>query len=112
MYRLNVAALQLEECIQRGLFALTYKPQIEPGEILLLQLNKRDWKSLEQRSGRIQYALVFQNLERDKDGSISKLHWPNASKTWEWILHASQVVEIEPFSLEDLPLHRESHYQA
>lgn len=48
MFRLNVGAGQREECVKRGMFALSGKPQIEPGEILLLQLKK---VSIERQSG-------------------------------------------------------------
>lgn len=64
------------------------------------------------KSGRIQYALVFQRVEHDVTGAISRKHWPKAEKTWPWILYSSAVLEMKPFSLEDLPLSRPSHYQA
>jgi len=113
MYRLNVAADQLDECVQQGMFALSFKPNISVGEILLLQLKKTDLKPQQGVvSGRIQHALVFQRLVNDKDGSISRKHWPNAGKTWHWIIYSSAVLNVKPFSLEDLPLKRESHYQA
>jgi hypothetical protein len=112
MFRLNVAAQQLEECVKQGMFALPNRPQINVGEILLLQLKKSDWQLQGAKSGRIQHALVFQRVEHDAKGSISKKHWPNAGKTWQWILYASSVLDVEPFSLEDLPLKRDSHYQA
>lgn len=112
MYRLNVAAEQIEECVNKGMFALSYKPQIEVGEILLLQLKKSDWRLQGATGGRIQHALVFQRCEHDQEGNISREHWPNAGKTWLWILYSSAALEVTPFSLEDLPLARESHYQA
>jgi len=112
MYRLNVAAEQIEECVNKGMFALSYKPQIEVGEILLLQLKKSDWRLQGAKGGRIQHALVFQRCEHDQEGNISREHWPNAGKTWSWILYSSAALEVTPFSLEDLPLARESHYQA
>jgi len=82
MYRLNVGAEQIEECIKTGMFALTFRPQIEVGEILLLQLKKNDWKLLGAKGGRIQHALVFQRVEYDQEGNISKEHWPNGGKVW------------------------------
>ena len=112
MYRLNVAAEQIEECINKGMFALSFKPQIKEGEILLLQLKKNDWKQQGANGGRIQHALVFQRCEFDEGGLISRAHWPNAGKVWSWILYSSAVLDVIPFSLEDLPLKRESHYQA
>jgi hypothetical protein len=112
MYRLNVAAEQIEECVNKGMFALSYEPQINVGEILLLQLKKNDWRLQGATGGRIQHALVFQRLEHDQEGNISKEHWPNAGKTWPWILYSSAALNVTPFSLENLPLARESHYQA
>lgn len=112
MYRLNVAAEQIEECIRQGMFALTFKPQISAGEILLLQLKKSDWEAQGSVGGRIEHALVFQRAEQDQEGLLSRKHWPNAGKIWPWIIYSSAVLDIEPFSLEELPLHRESRYQA
>jgi hypothetical protein len=45
MFRLNVGVGQLQECVSRGMFALSKKPQISEGEVLLLQLNKIDWQT-------------------------------------------------------------------
>lgn len=95
------------------MFALSAKPRIPPGEVLLLQLNKGDWKAgAGDRAGRIRHALVFQRAEHDADGILSQAHWPEAGKTWPWIVYASATLDVSPFSLEDLPLGRESKYQA
>jgi hypothetical protein len=112
MFRLNVAAEQIEECVNKGMYAISYMPHINVGEILLLQLKKSDWRLQGATGGRIQHALVFQRCEHDREGKISKEHWPNAGKVWPWILYASAALDVTPFSLEDLPLARESHYQA
>jgi hypothetical protein len=112
MYRLNVSIDQIDECIQQGMFALPYKPKINIGEVLLLQLKKADWNFQGSVGGRIQHALIFQRLENDEDGNVSRKHWPNAGKTWPWIIYSSAVLDVKPFCLEDLPLKRESHYQA
>jgi hypothetical protein len=72
MYRLNVAAEQIEECVRKGMFALSFRPQIEVGEILLLQLKKSDWKLQGEKGGRIQYALVFEHVEHDSEGKIAR----------------------------------------
>jgi hypothetical protein len=112
MYRLNVAASQYEACVTRGMFALDDEPHLAPGELLLLQLNKRDWTAAGGQGGRVRNALVFQRAEADPDGSLSRQHWPNAGKVWRWILYASAVVQATPFSLEQLPLERESLYQS
>jgi hypothetical protein len=92
MLRLNVGANQLRECISRGMFALSGKPQIGVGEVLLLQLNKIDWKLEGAQGGRVRHALIFQRAERDAEGLISQEHWPNAGKTWPWILYSSALV--------------------
>jgi uncharacterized protein DUF3883 len=112
MFRLNVGAGQLRECVSRGMFALSRKPQISAGEVLLLQLTKSDWQMEKSNEGRIRHALIFQHAERDEEGLISKTHWPNAGKTWPWILYSSAVLNSKPFSLEALSLSRQSHYQS
>jgi hypothetical protein len=112
MFRLNVAAKQIDECVNQGMFALSSKPKIRVGEVLLLQLKKSDWQAERSSGGRIRYALVFQHVEPDAEGKISKRHWPDAGKTWPWILYSSAVLNVKPFSLEALPLSRESHYQS
>jgi hypothetical protein len=93
MFRLNVGAKQLDECVERGMFALHARPRIQPGELLLLQLNKSDWQAQGAEGGRIRHALVFQRAESDPLGEISKKHWPDAGKTWRWILYSSAVLE-------------------
>ncbi len=43
MRRLNVRPAQIDECIQKSLFAFSFRPQnpeLRPGELLLLQLVK------------------------------------------------------------------------
>ncbi|MFI4882542.1 MAG: hypothetical protein ACIAQU_08160, partial [Phycisphaerales bacterium JB064] len=65
MYRLNVAASQYDACVQRGLFALSNEPRMQPGDLLLLQLNLKDWEAEGSAGGRIRHALVFQRAERD-----------------------------------------------
>jgi Domain of unknown function (DUF3883) len=111
MYRLNVSADQIDECVQQGMFALSYEPKISVGEVLLLPLKKTDRKSQGAVGGRIQHALIFQRFEKDEDGNISRKHWPNAGKTWPWIICSSSVLEVKPFCLEDLTLREKSHYQ-
>lgn len=112
MLRLNVGAGQLRECVSRGMFALSSKPQISAGEVLLLQLTKSDWRMEKSSEGRIRHALIFQHAESDEEGLISRKHWPNAGKAWPWILYSSAVLNSKPFSLEALSLSRPSHYQS
>jgi hypothetical protein len=112
MFRLNVGAGQLQECVSRGMFALSGKPRICIGEVLLLQLKKSDWQAERSNEGRIRHALIFQHLVHDIDGSISRRHWPHAGKAWPWILYSSAVLNSKPFSLEALKLNRPSHYQS
>ena len=112
MVRLNVAASQLDVCVNKGMFALRGRPGIQPGEVLLLQLNKSDWQAEGGKDGRIRHALVFKYAGPDPRGEISQSHWPMAGRTWSWILYSSAVLRTKPFSLEALPLARKSHYQA
>ncbi len=112
MFRLNVRAGQLQECVSRGMFALSGKPRISAGEVLLLQLKKSDWQAERGNEGRIRHALIFQHAVHDTDGSLSRQHWPHADKTWPWILYSSAVLNSKPFSLEALKLSRPSHYQS
>ncbi len=55
---------------------------------------------------RVDFALVFDRIERDIDGTISRFHWPNEGRTWDWIVYGSMTVPTVPFSLEDLGLSR------
>lgn len=110
MRRLNVRFTQIEECIRTSLFALDALPRnppLEVGELLLLQLTKQDAERLGKLDSHIEFALVFERVELDPDGSISRQHWPNAGKTWKYIIHASETVPTAPFSLERLGLSSE-----
>jgi 5-methylcytosine-specific restriction endonuclease McrA len=107
MRRLNVREAQIDECIQKSMFALKGRPQnpeLYQGELLLLQLVKNDASHLGKLKERINFALVFDHLERDYDGTISRRHWPTENRVWPWILYGSATVPTIPFSLEDLPL--------
>lgn len=91
------------------MFALSERPrnpELQPGELLLLQLVKMDANRLGKVHQRINFALVFDHLERDHDGSISRHHWPNESRTWNWIVYGLATVPTIPFSLEDQQLSR------
>lgn len=110
MRRLNVRFSQIEECIRTSLFALDALPRnppIGPGELLLLQLTKDDAAAMGKLDSRIEFALVFDRVELDPDGSISRRHWPKAGKTWKYIIHASTTVTTAPFSLERLKLSKD-----
>ena len=107
MRRLNVRPAQIDECIQKSMFAFSYKPQnpeLQSGELLLLQLVKDEAARLGKLHSRIDFALVFDHLEPDHDGMISRLHWPQENRTWPWIVYGSATVPTIPFSLEDLDL--------
>ncbi|HET8669078.1 MAG TPA: hypothetical protein VFM05_00180 [Candidatus Saccharimonadales bacterium] len=107
MRRLNVKQSQIDECIQSSLFAFGVKPQnleLQPGELLLLQLVKREAARLGKLKSRIDFALVFDHLEYDHNGTISRLHWPNADRIWPWIVHCSATIPTIPFSLAHLDL--------
>jgi hypothetical protein len=105
MRRLNVRSAQIDECIQKSLFAIPYRPQnpeLQPGELLLLQLVKDEARRLGQEHERINFALMFEKLEPDPEGTLSRLHWPKENRTWPWIVYGSATVPTVPFSLEDL----------
>lgn len=109
MRRLNVREAQIDECIRSSMFALSERPrnpELQPGELLLLQLVKTDAIRLKKLHQRINFALVFDRIERDHDGSISRQHWPNEGRTWNWIVYGLATVPTVPFSLEDLELSR------
>lgn len=115
MRRLNVQFSQIEECIRTSLFAvdgLPRNPPLEPGEELLLQLVKQDAESLGKLDSRIEFALLFERVQDDPTGALSRAHWPNAGKTWRYILHCSETVPTIPFSLENLGLSRDYGGQA
>jgi hypothetical protein len=107
MRRLNVRPAQIDECIQKSMFAFSVKPQnpeLQVGELLLLQLVKTEAARLGKLHSRIDFGLVFDHIEPDYDGTISRLHWPRESRTWPWIVYGSATVPTIPFSLEDLDL--------
>jgi hypothetical protein len=109
MHRLNVQFTQIEECIRKSLFALPQLPRTPPlqkGETLLLQLIKTDAVRLGKQRARIEFALIFDHVEGDPTGEISRRHWPDADRTWKHILHCSETVPTIPFSLESLKLSR------
>jgi len=110
MRRLNVQFSQIEECIRTSLFAvdmLPVNPPLQPGEELLLQLTKADAESLGKLDGRIEFALIFDHYAEDRDGAISRTRWPNAGKTWKYILHCSETIPTIPMSLEALHLSKD-----
>ncbi|GJL58113.1 MAG: hypothetical protein NPIRA03_09700 [Nitrospirales bacterium] len=108
MRRLNVRAAQLDSCIKNRRFALATQPQrpkLFPGEILLLDLVLEDALTLGKKDSRIEWVLLFNNYQRDSDGSKSKLYWPHEGRIWSWILVCSEARRVErPFSLENLGL--------
>lgn len=110
MRRLNVQFTQIEECIRLSLFAVDMLPQnppLELGEELLLQLVKVDAQDLGRLDSRIEFALVFDHVQEDPTGDISRQHWPSAGKVWKYILHCSETVPTVPFSLEKLGLSKD-----
>jgi hypothetical protein len=107
MRRLNVKQTQIDECIQRSMFAISGQPQnpaLRPGELLLLQLVKDEARRLDKLRSRIEYALVFDRLVPDPTGAISRRHWPRAGREWPWIVYGSETIPTIPFSLESLGL--------
>jgi hypothetical protein len=115
MRRLNVQFSQIEECIRKSLFALPNLPRNPPlqkGEPLLLQLVLQDARRLGKERSRIEFALIYDHVEEDSTGEISRRHWPDAKRTWPWILHCSETIPTIPFSLEDLDLEHDYAGQA
>lgn len=115
MRRLNVQFSQIEECIRTSMFAvdmLPANPQLVRGEELLLQLVKEDARQLNKLDSRIEFALLFDTYRPDETGAISREHWPNAGKTWKYILYCSATIPTIPFSLEGLRLSKDYGGQA
>jgi hypothetical protein len=107
MRRLNVQFSQIEECIRKSLFALPAlpaNPALREGEELLLQLVAADARRLGKEDSRIEFALIFHHVEEDTTGALSRQHWPEAGKTWRYVLHCSETIPTIPFSLERLRL--------
>jgi hypothetical protein len=104
MRRLNVESVNLDASVQYSMFALPSKPKLEPGDLLLLQLNKGDAKKEEKLHSRIEYVIVYEHLLEDIDGSIKKAYWPNDDHEWRWIIYGSKTIKTKPFSLEDVSL--------
>lgn len=115
MRRLNVQFSQIEECIRKSLFALPTLPRNPPlqcGEPLLLQLVLQDARPMGKEDSRIEFALIFDHVEEDPTGEISRSHWPEADRTWRYILHCSETIPTIPFSLENLDLEHDYAGQA
>lgn len=109
MRRLNVQLSQIEECIRTSLFAIDSLPRNPPlakGEVLLLQLVKADAQESGRLDRRIEFALIFDHIEEDRTGDMSRRHWPRAGKTWKHIVVCSEAIATLPFSLERLDLSR------
>lgn len=107
MRRLNVRFTQIEECIEKAIFAvdsLPRNPALQRGEILLLQMVKNDAARLGKLSMRVEFGLVFEQVQHDPTGALSQKHWPRAGKVWKYLLLCSETVPAIPFSLEQLDL--------
>lgn len=108
IWRLNVKETQITSCIHNKMFAISNKPrnpEIEKGDLLLLQLVLMDAKKFGKES-RIEYVLIFDHYEFDHDGTISRHFWPEAGKAWSWIIYCSEIIPTIPFSLEKLNLYQ------
>lgn len=110
MWRLNVRAAQIDACLRESMFAIHYEPKNPPlvrGDILLLQLVKDDARDIDQLNGRITFAIIFDHLASDADGSISRAYWPLEGREWPWIIYGSATIPTLPVSLENLGLSRD-----
>jgi hypothetical protein len=81
-------------------------PELRTGEPLLLQLAKDEARNQGKEHARIHFALIFDHLERDDEGTISRLHWPKGQRVWDWIVSDSATVPTISYSLEDVSLTR------
>jgi len=72
----------------------------------LLQLVLQDARPMGKENARIEFALIFDHVEEDPTGEMSRRHWPNADRTWRYVLHCSETIPTIPFSLENLELHK------
>jgi len=97
MWSLNVKFDHLRTCIQESKFGLNVWRNFEPGDWLLLKLNKHDAEKHGMLGQRIEYAILFKYAERDADGRISKELWGD---TYKWIIHGSKTIRTDPFSFE------------
>ncbi len=110
IWRLNVQETQLEVCVREKLYAIERpprNPEIQKGDLLLLQLVSTDARKLGKENARVEYALVFDHYEEDYNGIISNHYWPRARRTWRWILHCNGIITTAPFSLENLNLYHD-----
>jgi hypothetical protein len=110
MWRLRVGITQLNKCVEKSIFALYARPNMDPGDLLLLQLNQGDAKKSGKLHSRVEYVIVFDRREEDIDGSIIRAHWQNAPHKWNWMIYGSETKKTKPFSLEDL-LHISKSYE-
>jgi hypothetical protein len=98
---------QLEACTKNKMFALSTKPQnpeLLKGELLLLQLVKTEAIKRGKTHSRIEFALIFDHMEQDHGGKISRQYWPSENRVWDWIVYCSEIIPTAPFSLEDVDL--------
>lgn len=96
--KLNVQAAQLEQCVRLSMFALPSLPKsppLEHGDILLLQVVKKDARD---RHSRIRFALVLDRVYEDVAGESERI-W---GRHWRYILRASATIPTIPFSFEDI----------
>jgi hypothetical protein len=92
------------------MFALSQRPrnpELQQGELLLLQLVKTDAISQRRTNERINFALIFDRIVRDVDGTISRRHWPAEGRVWQWIIYGIATVPTVPFSLDEIGLSRD-----
>ena len=68
-------------------------PELQRGEILLLQLVKTEAAWMSKLHSRIEFALVFDHLEPDNDGMICRKYWPKENRRWKWIVYGSKTLQ-------------------
>lgn len=102
MRRLSVDATHLEMCIEKSVYALgPNEPDMQPGELLVLHLNKMDARRQRIQDGRANFVLVLDRAPEYDDGTCIRQFWQKASSHWRWLLYGSVTIPTIPFSLDD-----------
>lgn len=99
LWKYNVSAQNLVECVRHSLFAEKVRRQLDPGDLLILQIVKKD---LERGAPRTTHVMQFDQYDEDTDG-ISVRLW---NEPFDYLIRGRMYALEAPFSLEDLGLSR------
>jgi hypothetical protein len=105
----KVALKQSEEVV----YLITNLSPLQASPGRLLHLIRGHWKiehglhyvrdvTFQEDRSHINFALIFDHLERDHDGSISRAHWPSEQRVWE---------SIHPSAIRKGGIHFSPHHQ-